>query len=135
MAKFENREMQRTYDRTHGGADKSHAVSKGQEKEAMGVDESEHGEHDHEAVVAEHGPAHTVEMKHDHATGQHHVKSVHEDGHVHKAKFGSANEAHDHAAKMAGSSAHENLEDEAANSLEEAGHGDKAKALGVGYEG
>lgn len=56
---------------------------------------------DMKEVVAKHGPAHKVEMEHDHAGGKHRVKSHHKGGH-HTSEHGSADEAHMHAAKAAG---------------------------------
>ena len=52
-------------------------------------------------VVAEHGPANTVHVAHDHKAKKHHVVSTHADGHVHESNHGSAKEAHDHAAQLA----------------------------------
>jgi hypothetical protein len=102
---------------------------------AFGKEEESKEQTDHENVVEQHGKAHTIHIKHDHARGVHHVHSIHESGHEHHAKFGTAEEAHDHAAKMAGSQEHEGLEDKAAEALNEAGHPgnyEKASALGVG---
>jgi hypothetical protein len=105
--------------------------------------EDGHSEHDHEGqegdhevikgVVAEHGPAKEVKHEHDHEAGVHHVHSVHEDGHEHHSKnhpsVEHALEHHKHAAgeyggdeKEAGSEEHEDLEDEAATDLNQAGH-------------
>jgi hypothetical protein len=52
-------------------------------------------------VVAKHGPAHEVHVKHDHAAGAHHVTSHHKGAH-HKSTHGSAHEAHMHGAMAAG---------------------------------
>jgi hypothetical protein len=124
MRKFGNLETQHLYDKTHSGDMKM------KDEQPKG-DESEHGDHDHESVVAEHGKAHTLHMKHDHEAGAHHVHSHHEDGHVHKAKFGSAGEAHDHAAKMAGVEAGEE-EAEASGGMEGSeDKGSKAAAFGI----
>lgn len=46
-------------------------------------------------VVDQHGPAVEVNVVHDHAGGQHGVKSRHQDGHEHISQHGSAAEAHD----------------------------------------
>lgn len=59
-------------------------------------------------VVAKHGPAHKVEVMHDHEAGAHSVTSHHKGAH-HKSMHGSAKEAHDHGAVAAG---HEPSEDE-----------------------
>lgn len=54
-----------------------------------------------EEVVAEHGPAETIELHHDDAAGKHHVISHHGE-HVHKATKAGREEAHEHAQKAAG---------------------------------
>lgn len=51
------------------------------------------------AVVAAHGPAEEVNVKHSH--GKHHVHSKHSDGHQHHSDHASAGEAHEHAAALA----------------------------------
>jgi hypothetical protein len=53
-------------------------------------------------VAAEHGPAHTIHMTHDHENGMHHVHSVHPDGMEHHADHKSAMHAHHHAMHAAG---------------------------------
>lgn len=65
------------------------------------------GEQDGSQVAQEHGPAVEVNIQHDHANGQHHVHSAHQDGHQHTSTHGSAGEAHDHAKKLAGDGAEE----------------------------
>lgn len=52
-------------------------------------------------VVAKHGSAHEIHIKHDHGAGQHHVTSHHKGGH-HKSMHASADDAHLHAAQAAG---------------------------------
>jgi hypothetical protein len=120
--KYGNLETQHLYDKSHGDETEKPALPEEGEPEA----EAE-GEQNHESVVPEHGKAQEVHIKHDHAKGQHHVHSVHEDGHSHKAKFGSADEAHAHAGKMAGNAA----EEEEAAASESSNQSDKAKAFGV----
>jgi hypothetical protein len=39
---------------------------------------------------------------HDHEAGQHHVQSMHPDGHQHESMHGSVEDAHEHAKKLAG---------------------------------
>lgn len=114
---FQNLETQHLHDSIHGKAAKAPAEPHAKE-----------GEQDHDSVVPEHGKAHEIHIKHDHARGVHHVKSTHEDGHVHAAKFGSAAEAHDHASKMAGE---DEGEEQAASMGDESK--DKGEALGIGY--
>src|SRR5262245_11172977 len=70
-------------------------------KPAGGAGESDLSHMDIKDVVAKHGPAHKVEMEHDHAGGQHHVTSHHKGGH-HKSTHGSAHEAHMHGMQAAG---------------------------------
>lgn len=54
-----------------------------------------------EQVAEVHGPAHMVNIEHDHEMGAHHVHSMHQDGHEHHSDHGSAGEAHEHAKKLA----------------------------------
>jgi len=56
-----------------------------------------------EEVVAEHGPAHTVAVHHDHENGKHKVISHHKDGHMHESEHATAAEAHEHASKLGAS--------------------------------
>lgn len=51
-------------------------------------------------VVAEHGPAQEVTVKHE--GDQHTVTSTHADGHKHHSKHASAEEAHQAASQLAG---------------------------------
>ena len=60
------------------------------------------------AVAAEHGPASTVTVHHDHAAKKHHVVSRHPDGHMHTSDHASAADAHDHAAQLGGEANTEN---------------------------
>jgi hypothetical protein len=57
---------------------------------------------DPKAVAAQHGPANTVHIAHDHKAKKHHVISTHADGHVHESEHASAKEAHDAASALAG---------------------------------
>lgn len=59
-------------------------------------------EDDPAQVAQEHGPAVEINIQHHHEAGQHHVHSVHPDGHEHHSEHGSAQEAHAHAAQLAG---------------------------------
>lgn len=78
-----------------------------------GMDEAqpemgEGGEPDHseiQQIAAEHGPAHSVNMVHDHASGMSHVHSIHADGHEHHADIhhpDHVKHAHKHATHAAG---------------------------------
>jgi len=73
-------------------------------------------------VVAKHGSAHEIHIKHDHAGGMHHVTSHHKGAH-HKSTHGSADEAHMHAGMAAGMNTGDEEEtetpDEAANENEQ----------------
>jgi hypothetical protein len=57
---------------------------------------------DPHAVVAEHGPATSVHITHDHAAKKHHVTSTHADGHVHNSDHASAQEANDAGSQLGG---------------------------------
>ena len=63
------------------------------------------GSEDGSQVAQEHGPASEVHVMH--GEGQHHVQSMHPDGHQHESDHGSVEEAHDHAKKLAGAGMHE----------------------------
>lgn len=70
-------------------------------------------------VTADHGPAHTVHMAHDHASGRSHVHSVHADGHEHHADHEGQSHvmnAHHHAMHAAGTPPLMQQEPEAAES-------------------
>ena len=58
-------------------------------------------EHDPKAVVAEHGPATSIHVTHDHKNKKHHVTSTHTSGHVHDSDHAAARDAHSHAAALA----------------------------------
>lgn len=70
----------------------------------------EQGQEDGAQVAQEHGPAHEVHMMHDHEGGQHHVMSMHPDGHQHESHHGSVEEAHEHAKKLAAGGMQEHSE-------------------------
>ncbi len=80
------------------------------EKPMMGEEQAEEqvhpGIHDEiKQVMAEHGPAHTVNMVHDHEAQKSHVHSIHADGHEHHADHEGPEHhmhAHHHAAHAAG---------------------------------
>lgn len=82
-----------------------------------GEDSGEHSEEEAKQVVAEHGPAHEVHIKHDHETGHHEVHTVHEDGEEHHSEHGSAEEAHEHAKHLSGDGGEEH---EDADGMDEA---------------
>ena len=63
---------------------------------------TEGGEEDGSQVAQEHGPANEVHVMHNHEMGEHHVQSMHPDGHTHESMHGSAEEAHEHGKKLAG---------------------------------
>lgn len=70
-------------------------------KQMNAPEPDEEGEGDEaEQVVQEHGPAHTIGIQHQDESGQHHVHSVHADGHMHQSVHGSREEAHDYARKL-----------------------------------
>ncbi len=65
---------------------------------------------DPSAVAAQHGPASSVTIHHNHQGGQHHVVSRHADGHMHKGDFGSAPDAHAAAKQLSGEQHTENTD-------------------------
>jgi hypothetical protein len=127
MRQFQNLETQKLHDKNKAPL-AAKAPKFGEDEEAEAAENEAP-----EGVVAEHGKAHEVHIKHEHESGAHHVHSVHEDGFESHSEHGSPEEAHEHGKKLAGSAEHEGLEDEAADDLEQAGHvGNKAKSLGIG---
>lgn len=71
------------------------------ESKAEGQEGEEHEGEEH-PVVKEHGPAHTVTVKHDHENNRHTVTSHHKDGHSHTVTHEHAHKAHDEARALAG---------------------------------
>ena len=90
--KFTNADSMRTHNATHSAKSKPF--------DATG--EEQPGEEDGAAVAEAHGPAHTIQINHDHEMGVHGVHSDHPDGHHHSSQHGSVEEAHEHAHKLAG---------------------------------
>lgn len=91
---FGNHQVGKRYDERFG------------EKEPQGDQEQASGkqdvsDQDIDSVVAEHGPAHEVHIKHDHEADTHHVESHHGEV-VHHSDHSSGYEAHEHARKAAG---------------------------------
>ena len=80
------------------------------EEHPMGEEEAEEainpGIHEEiKGVMAQHGPAHTIHMTHDHEGMRSHVHSVHADGHEHHAHHEGEEHvkmAHEHAGHAAG---------------------------------
>ncbi len=79
-----------------------------EEKESPKMEEEENkqgeekeNEGDEHPVVAEHGKAHTVHIKH-HEGGKSHVMSHHPDGHTHMSEHADMAEAHEEGMKLAG---------------------------------
>jgi hypothetical protein len=89
--KFSNKDSQRTHDR----------MSSAKSAVAAPEGEPDGDEGGAEQVVAQHGPAHTVHIAHDHEMGVHEVHSEHHDGHHHVSQHGSVEEAHEHGKKLA----------------------------------
>jgi hypothetical protein len=77
--RYENKEMQRHYERSHPEGGEKKSMSK-----MGGGEEHEGGEESVHDVVAKHGPADHVEIH------------SHHGGHVHKAKHHDAASAHEH---------------------------------------
>ena len=95
-------------EREHGGQRaQAHEMGMGAdvppEQEEQLEEEIHPGIHDEvENVAAEHGPAMETHTTHDHEGGVHHTHTIHPDGYEHHADHATADEAHLHAAKMAG---------------------------------
>ena len=68
-------------------------------KPTVGKPSANEGEH--ENVVAQHGPAHTTQIKKE-ADETHTVHSIHEDGHKNVSKGHDVHSAHEHSKKMFG---------------------------------
>lgn len=100
------------YDESHGGGEPKGERATAHEENTMPQQQEERmeeqvhpGIHDEiQQIAAEHGPAHTVHITHDHA-GQHsHVHSIHADGTEHHAEHDgemhhiNAHHHHGHAA-------------------------------------
>ena len=107
--KFTNRPQMKQHERSIGQMSaKSEAGGAGtQQMDPLQQPGQEQGSEDPSQVAAEHGPAQEVHMMHDHEGGQHHVMSMHPDGHQHESHHGSVEEAHEHAKKLAGAGAME----------------------------
>lgn len=100
--KFGNIFQGRKHDEVHAEPTDKHEAEETSEFEAGEQEGAKENEEDSQhPVVAEHGPAHTVHIKHDHAAGKHHVHSSHEDGHENMSEHGSAEEAHAEGTKLA----------------------------------
>lgn len=54
------------------------------------------------AMAAQHGPAVEINVQHNHEAGSHSVHAKHPDGYEHETPHGSADEAHQYAADVAG---------------------------------
>ena len=80
-----------------GESKKSQPAAENTKDEGMNQEEQ-----DPKSIVAEHGKATTVHIKHDHVANKHHVTSTHEDGHVHESDHASAADAHEHGKQLAG---------------------------------
>ena len=72
-----------------------------EEGEGTNPDADEQGEADMHPVVAEHGKAHTVHIKH-HEGGKSHVMSHHPDGHTNMSEHEKPEDAHMEGRKLAG---------------------------------
>jgi|ERR1700675_2128208 len=94
------------------------------EKEGMGENATPAGK-----VVAEHGKATAVHIKHDHVAHKHHVTSMHEDGHVHESDHATPEEAHQAAATLGGEGAANNAENESGMGAEASPMGDKMAGI------
>jgi hypothetical protein len=104
------------YDEHHAPAERkeeSRTNAMGMSKKSQPAAENKEDEGmNPESVVAEHGKATTVHVKHDHVANKHHVTSTHEDGHVHESDHASSADAHEHGKKLAGAENPEENPDE-----------------------
>lgn len=105
--KFGSAYRAKRYDEAHAEPEQKEAQKPAEEPKAENENQSSH------PVVAEHGKAHTVHIKHDHAAGKHHVHSTHDDGHENMSEHGSAQEAHEEGGRLAGVDAKDENPDEA----------------------
>jgi len=115
--KFGSGFVAKKYDSFHP-KDESMSKPFGQEKEKNPMldaakEGQEHEGQSPEEVVAEHGPATTVHIRHDHEGNKHHVTSTHADGHVHESDHATAKEAHEAGGKLAGADEKQENPDEA----------------------
>lgn len=108
---FTNADSMRSHNAMHAGAPVP----------TMGEDGEEENP---EQIALAHGPAHHVEIHHDHEMGVHEVHSDHPDGHHHHSVHGSAEEAHEHAHKLAhhGEAEHERDSEGSEGEEEEGGY-------------
>ena len=88
----------RKYDEMHAEPSAEHEAKETPEFEAG----EKEGKEEVHPVVAEHGKAHSVHVKHNHSANKHHVTSQHEDGHVNESDHASAQEAHQEGGSLAG---------------------------------
>lgn len=98
----------RRYDEVHAkdekpeaGSQVDHAMHQVNEPVEPKKEMEHEGEEEMHPVVKEHGAAHTVHIHHDKATGKHHVKSEHEDGHINDSDHETPEEAHEQGGKLA----------------------------------
>jgi hypothetical protein len=85
---------------TNDGHKFTNAIAWRQHKASLdnkGAGATAEAEEDGKSVAQEHGPAHEIHIEHDHQSGTHRVRSMHQDGYEHQSEHGSAEEAHDHA--------------------------------------
>jgi hypothetical protein len=79
----------------------AHEPQKGEAPEESMGGEPEEGS-DGAQIASEHGPAHVIDIQHDHEGGRHTVHAMHPDGHEHETEHASADEAHKFAGDCAG---------------------------------
>jgi len=94
-------------------ASKAHEAKESPDFEAGEQEGAQEGVETPENVVAQHGKATSVHIKHDHVANKHHVTSMHEDGHVHESDHATPQEAHQAAATLGGEPAAQQAESEA----------------------
>ena len=105
--------MAQKFNYPYGSGGKTVTKQPAKEPQKMGgLPGMEPYDEDGAAVAHEHGPANQIALEHDHESGVHSVHSVHSDGHEHHSQHGSAEEAHEHAKKLAGVGSEEEPHDE-----------------------
>jgi hypothetical protein len=104
---FETKDKQRKFGSAYRAKkyDEMHTSPEHEQKETpefeAGEQEGKKETGEQHPVVAAHGPAHSVHIKHDHTANKHHVHSTHEDGHENMSEHQSAEEAHEEGGRLA----------------------------------
>jgi hypothetical protein len=98
--KFGSAFVGKRFDKGMGGEGAEHESKESPEFEA-GEQEGMKEKGEQHPVVAAHGPAHTVTIKHDHKRGKHSVESHHDDGHRNLTEHETPEQAHEEGGSLA----------------------------------